>query len=923
MIDTVELWERGEVLDAVERLLDRTRAGRGGALFVVGGAGLGKTTCLNQARSLAAEDHVIGVGRGDVMESGLPFGLISQALDALGEPHVLGDVESEEGLTGVGAVRASRFYRVLRRARDVVTPVLLCADDLHWADQDSLALLAFLCRRIGELPVAVVATLRPFPPMAMQVSEALGHDGLAQVEVLAPLSRRSAGELLTVRAGRPVEDRQVLAAWKLASGNPLLLEQLARAAERGEDLEESEIAAASGGLLLSRFAGLPSNGLRLARAASVLGVRFPAELATVVAGLRNTEADQAVEALCRSGLVVTPGGVLEFAHPLFQQALYDELPPPVRARLHTAAFKTLHARGQDIAAAEHAVRADLVGDPAVITVLRRAGAAALRAGALATGVDNLQAAVRLAGDQADPALLLALGEALLTTARSAATVEICEKLRDDPTVTADTRAAALRLLGRAHTSMGAYRVAAARFAEAVELCADSDPPAAIEVLLDEAMASWVVTGPAKALPLAARARDLGRHANPALRRRTAVTWTFIATLTGDGSGIPAADDSYAELAADPQALASELAWAWGTTTVYGHLLSFIERSEEAEQVISHAAATAERLGAIDAFAGLILIRGYLCQRQGLLEEALGQLHRAAELTELVPMIKSFVDAGSFAVLSELNRTAEADAAYQRIRARGESGEVAEQLIGRSVEARRLLEAGAVSEAAAMFAGVEQLCERSGFRDPCGWYWARDAITTYVTLGQYKDARRVISWLESSRGRLPCRWPRIAAACGKAALAAEAADDLELAEGHYQAALSEHEQVTLPMEHIETLLAYGRFLRRRQPARARPVLADALARAEDLGAVRLATRAGEELRAAGGRRRRRDSAELTGQETRVARLAAAGLSNHDVAVALSVTVRTVEYHLGNVYTKLGLRSRRELIMRAEQLGIGAD
>ncbi|HZD15194.1 MAG TPA: helix-turn-helix transcriptional regulator, partial [Pseudonocardiaceae bacterium] len=267
-------------------------------------------------------------------------------------------------------------------------------------------------------------------------------------------------------------------------------------------------------------------------------------------------------------------------------------------------------------------------------------------------------------------------------------------------------------------------------------------------------------------------------------------------------------------------------------------------------------------------------------------------------------------------------TAEADGVHQRIRARGESGEVGERLIDWGVEARRLLEAGAVAEAGQLFARVEALCERAGFRDPCGWYWARDAITAYVALGRHNDARRVISWLESTATSLPCRWPRIAAACGKAALAAEVDGDPEAAAEYYRAALGEHEQVELPLEHIETLLAYGTFLRRqRQPAQARPVLAEALARAEDLGAARLATRAGEELKAAGGRRSRRGATELTAQETRVARLAATGLSNQDIAVALSVTPRTVEYHLGHVYTKLGLRSRRELIVGADQLGLG--
>lgn len=241
-----------------------------------------------------------------------------------------------------------------------------------------------------------------------------------------------------------------------------------------------------------------------------------------------------------------------------------------------------------------------------------------------------------------------------------------------------------------------------------------------------------------------------------------------------------------------------------------------------------------------------------------------------------------------------------------------------------MQARRLLDAGAVAKAGELFARVEQLCEQAGFRDPCAWYWARDAITTYLALGRREDAQRVISWLEASGPGLPCRWPRIAAQYGRAALA-EADGDLDAADRHHRAALGVHEQVELPLEHIETLLAYGTFLRRRrQPGQARPVLADAFARAENLGAVRLATKAAEELKAAGGRRGRRRSThlttQLTTQEARVARLAASGLSNQDIAAAMFVSPKTVEYHLGHVFTKLGLHSRRELIVRATQHGL---
>ena len=123
----------------------------------------------------------------------------------------------------------------------------------------------------------------------------------------------------------------------------------------------------------------------------------------------------------------------------------------------------------------------------------------------------------------------------------------------------------------------------------------------------------------------------------------------------------------------------------------------------------------------------------------------------------------------------------------------------------------------------------------------------------------------------------------------------------------------HSQVDLPLEWLQTLLEYGRFLRRSGHVQAaRPLLAQAAELADSAGALWLAGQAGEELRVAGGRRRAKpDPGELTAQERRVAELAASGASNAEIAGALYVSVNTVETHLRHVYAKLGIRSRGKL------------
>jgi DNA-binding NarL/FixJ family response regulator len=117
-----------------------------------------------------------------------------------------------------------------------------------------------------------------------------------------------------------------------------------------------------------------------------------------------------------------------------------------------------------------------------------------------------------------------------------------------------------------------------------------------------------------------------------------------------------------------------------------------------------------------------------------------------------------------------------------------------------------------------------------------------------------------------------------------------------------------------------MIEHGSMLRRAgHPREARDLFRRAGELAGPAGGVWLARRAGEELAAAGGRRRtRRGAQELTPQEQRIARLAATGASDKDIATHLTVSVRTVRTHLEHVYAKLGVHSRRELMAMGERL-----
>jgi DNA-binding CsgD family transcriptional regulator len=118
-----------------------------------------------------------------------------------------------------------------------------------------------------------------------------------------------------------------------------------------------------------------------------------------------------------------------------------------------------------------------------------------------------------------------------------------------------------------------------------------------------------------------------------------------------------------------------------------------------------------------------------------------------------------------------------------------------------------------------------------------------------------------------------------------------------------------------VEQARALADLGAAIRRGgHPAQARPVLRDAVALADEVRVVAVADAARAELRLAGGRARRRALTpveRLTPGERRVAELAAAGRSNRQIANALFVTVKAVEWHLGNAYRKLEVRGRSDL------------
>jgi len=187
--------------------------------------------------------------------------------------------------------------------------------------------------------------------------------------------------------------------------------------------------------------------------------------------------------------------------------------------------------------------------------------------------------------------------------------------------------------------------------------------------------------------------------------------------------------------------------------------------------------------------------------------------------------------------------------------------------------------------------------------------AFDRLETAVRADRPDLARQWAEELAAFGAAVDARWALAAASFGRAQLG-----DGDVA-GEFEAAIEHADTAGHRFDRARIQLAYGEHLRRaRRRVDARGHLRAALEVFDDLDATRWAARAAQELRASGETARRRDassSAALTAQERQVAGLVRQGLANRDVAARLFLSPRTVDFHLRNVFGKLGVASRAEL------------
>jgi DNA-binding CsgD family transcriptional regulator len=205
----------------------------------------------------------------------------------------------------------------------------------------------------------------------------------------------------------------------------------------------------------------------------------------------------------------------------------------------------------------------------------------------------------------------------------------------------------------------------------------------------------------------------------------------------------------------------------------------------------------------------------------------------------------------------------------------------------------------------------RLHHRLGFGEPAMFRFVGDYTEVLIELGEHVEAIEVIDWLDERGQALDRPWA-LAVSARYRGLVAAADGDFQTAFASLDRALKEHERLPMPFELGRTMLVLGTIRRRAKQKRpAREALEEALAIFERLGAPLWADKARAELARIGGRRSA--AGQLTEAEARVAKLAAAGRTNREIADVLFMSVRTVEGHLSHAYAKLGVRSRTELAL----------
>src|SRR5580704_8993099 len=900
----------------LDQIVAAARQGRSAVLAFRGEAGVGKTALLDYAQAAAADLQVIRI---DCVESEmeLSFAAVHQllrpflvTLSILPAPQraalrlAFGMAEGQAPdrfLVGLAAVG-------LRAGQAARQPLLCLVDDAHCLDQESADVLAFVARRLDADSIAMVFAVGEPGPAPGRLA------GLPELR-LAGLGEEDARALLAAaagaRLGRPVAD-QVMAE---AGGNPLALIEIGRELAGGglgvdpiflsgplplgRRLEQRylrevrELPAATQSLLLAAAADPTGDPGLLARAGGELGFTLEAAAAA------------------ESRQLIIIRRTVRFRHPLIRSAVYYGAPFAQRQQVH-ACLAAATGPDQPDQRAWHLAQAVTGPDEKVAAELERAGERASRRGGWSEAAALFHRSATLTtGHAARARRMLAAAEASCgagALGRAQAELDAAASYHDDPRHAGLARRTAGRIHHAQRQPAEATRdllgAAVTLGAVEVRLARDTLIEAAVEAQINGEFAPDGATRAdvaraAKALPLTP-----GMTATPGDLLLDADSQLQLRGLDAARPALYGAIDAVRQGSRDSPQLLHWLALACEDATILGDEARMHELSSRMESAARQHGTTVTLVLALCHAGAWDLLAGDLAQARRCF----------TEMTALAEARDQPWSLGSLLLAAWRGQPQEAYALLDQVAA-----EAARQGQGYQLPfagyARCVLELGQGRYDAA-YASFP-----SGIADTSQVKFALPDLAEAAQRSGHHDATGSIA---RQLGRLATASPGPVMLGFLARVRALAAGDSPDADDLYREAIDQHGRAPGPAHLARSHLLYGEWLRRaRRPRDARVTLLRAYQLLNDIGADGFAERARAELAAAGeirpARAAARHGGDLTPQEAHVARLAAAGATNAEIAAQLYLSPNTVDYHLKKVFRKLGVTSRRQLTRAQPGLG----
>ncbi|MBL7498521.1 AAA family ATPase [Frankia sp. CN7] len=907
--------------EALRTLRDAFATADGGTpvtLLVEGPAGIGKTSLVARFIAETAPPCVLRAS-GEEDETSLAFGVLDQVLAAV--PAAVPATAAGRGRGRAGGadvdplVVGAELVDLIGEAQTAGVVVLL-VEDLHWADRPSLRALAFALRRLRHDRVLTVLTTR-------DVESPQLTDGLRRLLTapdapwlrLTGLDADDVRALQTALGGEPLSGRAADRLRAHAEGNPLhlraLLAQVPAAAlnDLGAPLPAPRSYAP---LIAARLAQGGTDLAGLVGAAAVLGPHCPLPLAGALAGLADPlpALERAVQA---DLLAELPDHAIGFPHPLTHAAAYQQLGPAARAALHTRAAALVDDPAVRL---RHLVRAASGPDPALSAELAAAGRRQAGAGSWTAAADQLSAAARLAARRAErERLTLEATECLVLAGELADQEAMVDTLRGF-----GENGWRSYVLGRIALTAGRHADAAALLDDAWRLVvadgaappADGQEPTvgAGGQELDRDLAARIAGQLAQLNASIINPLEAYRWARLALRlappERTLDDMLHFMPLNSLGR-LGRAEEALVQVADLPGPAQASVV----------DLDRLLARAELRLTTDDLAGARADLVGLLAAARDRsATFRIYGTQMLALAEFRAGHWDDAVVHVDLALTLAVDTDQGNLANYGRMLATS-------MYAARGDWA--ATEGLMRAAAAEESVDAirdafGVVSIAHARGDGttvaqtlIPLLGAGSYLDDPGVLIWMYEVLDGLSALGDLNRASELLVPFEQLATRRRRRQAMACAARARAAIEA-ARDNRAGAEAAYQAGLAHLDGLDMPFEEALLRLGYGALLRRSGRRRA---AAEQLSAAHEildrLGAAPYLERCARELAACGLRPHARGYADadlLTPQELAVARRAVR-LSNREIARELFISVKTVEFHLRNVYAKLAVTSRAQL------------